>query len=282
MIYKMSNNNMIFDDNYRRTFIKNADHKSLNSYLKNMEKLSMKGGKFKEIYDKDLEYILDLNDKYYQDGGDLLGLLTEKHTQDNRQMTEQPVCDTEGYLKRINNLTQNTYCSLTTQQTKLCDNRCVARLQELEMIKKVLYSDKDCIQTNNEWKTAIRKFIDIVLCCGETFAKPENETFRFIYFRDLSKLITSNKKFLQEAFYYLGRVLQNERNKVSDEFMRKYSEMRLKKQTMTKDQYNIMKQNLMREYIIKLDPKGFEMVYTSKLVEKVLNSYKNMMTINKQ
>ncbi|QKF93800.1 hypothetical protein QKU48_gp0342 [Fadolivirus algeromassiliense] len=274
----MANNNNIFDDNYRRTFIKNADYKSLNSYLKTMEKLSKKGGKYKEIYDGDLDYILTLNDSYYQDGGDLIGLLTEKQSTDKRTMTEQPVCDTEGYLNRINNLTQNTYCSLTTQQTKTCDNRCVARLQELDKIKQVLVADKECIQTGSDWIKAIRKFIDIVLCCGETFARPENETFRVVYFKDLSKMITSNKKYLQEAFKYLGRILQNEKNKVSEEFMRKYSDMRLKKGTISKEQYNTLKQNLMREYITKLDPKGFEMVYSSKLVEKVLNAYKNMMT----
>lgn len=277
----MSNNNNIFDDNYRQTFIRNSDHKSLNSYLKTMEKLAKKGGKYKDIYDKDLDYILTLNDTYYQDGGDLLGLLTEKQNTDNRQMTEQPVCDTEGYVKRINNLTNNTFCSLTTQQTQVCDNRCVARLQELETIKKVLYAEKDCIKTNGDWIKAIRKFIDIVLCCGEVFARPENETFRIVYFKDLSKLITSNKKFLQEAFNYLGKILQNEKNKISEEFMRKYSDMRSKKGSMTKEQYNTQKQSLMREYVTKLEPRGFEMVYSSKLVEKVLNAYKNLMAPNK-
>lgn len=38
----MSNNNNIFNDEYRRNFLKNADYKSLNDYLKNMDKLSKK------------------------------------------------------------------------------------------------------------------------------------------------------------------------------------------------------------------------------------------------
>lgn len=276
----MANNNNIFDDEYRRNFIKTADYKSLNSYLKTMDKLSQKGGKYKEIYYKDLDYVMSINDTHYQDGGDLFGLLTDKPQSAGQYMTEQPVCDTEGYIKRINNLTQNTFCSLTTQQTKLCDNRCEARLAELEKIKTVLDAEKQNVKTGNDWVKAIHKFIDIVVCCGQTFAKDNNKIFRELYFKYLSKLIISDKKFLHEAFNYLGKILQNEKGKLSEDFMRKYSDLRVKKNSMTTEEYRNKKQALMSEYIVNLEPRGFETVYTSKLVEKILNAYKKSMTPN--
>jgi hypothetical protein len=275
----MSNNN-IFNDSYRKNFIKNADYKSLNDYLKNMDKLSKKGGRYVDMYNKDLEFILTLNDTQYQNGGNIFNLFTVTKSDGSKRILseQQPVCDTEGYVNRITNITKNSYCSLVTQQTNNCDNTCVNRFNELDIIKKVLDDNISCKTNTFDWVKAVHKFIDIVLCCGDLFSKDEYEPFRTIYFKELSKIITHNENFLKESFGYLTKILQNERGKLSDEFMKKYSDLRLKKQTLTKIQYKSDKDKLIKEYIVKLGPNGFQTIYSSKMVEKIVNAYKNLMT----
>jgi hypothetical protein len=275
----MSNNNRIFDDKYRENFMRAADPISLNSYLKNMNKLAKrKGGKFMEIYNKDLTFLVGLNDTMYQDGGDLSTLFSQLPKKQiapryDNQMTE--VCDTEAYIGRINNITKNSYCTLTTQDTGICDNTCETRFQELETIKKVL--NPDCRSMNLNHIKAIRKFIDIVICCGDVFTKTEYEPLRTIYFKDLSKVVTKNDGYLREAFSYLTKILQNEKNKLSEEFMRDYSTLRKAKSSTPRAQHKANKEKLIGNYITKLGPEGFQKVYSSKLVEKVINSYKKMM-----
>lgn len=273
----MSNNNDIFNDEYRKNFIKKANYKSLNDYLKNMEKLSKKGGIYLEMYNKDLEFMLIQNDTY-QNGGNIFNLLTgSKSNPNNKLMSEQPVCDTEGYIGRINSITKNSYCSLVTQQTNNCNNRCSNRFNEFESIKQALNNNISCKSNNKDWVRAIHKFVDIMLCCGNLFSKDEYEPLRTIYFKDLTKIITHNPKFLKETFSYLGKILQNERGKLSEEFMKKYLELRNKKNTFTSQQYKEEKEKLIKYYIEVLGPNGFQTVYMSKFVEKIINSYKNLM-----
>jgi len=275
----MSNNNNIFNDEYRRNFLKNADYKSLNDYLKNMDKLSKKGGNYFDMYTKDLEYIITLNDTQFQDGGNVLNMLMGKKTDTNKNiMSEQPVCDTEGYIGRINNITKNSYCSLVTQQTNNCNNKWTNRFNELELIKHALTNNVSCKTTNTDWIKSIRKFIDIILCCGSSFSKDEYEPLRTIYFKHITKIITHNPKFLKEAYSYLGRLLQNEKDKISEEFMKKYSELRNKKQTMSGQQYKTEKEKLIKYYIENLGINSFQTVLTSKFVEKVIHAYKKLMT----
>ena len=57
----MSDKNKLFDDNYRENFLRTADPLTLNDYLKNMEKLARKGGKYLEMYNKDLYYLINLS-----------------------------------------------------------------------------------------------------------------------------------------------------------------------------------------------------------------------------
>jgi len=101
----------LFDDNIRRKMISTMDFKTLNEYLKNMDRMAKrKGGKYLEIYNKDLEYTMTLTDTEYQDGGNLFSLsgiqnnnITNNDSSDEEKqttMTEQ-VCDTEAYVQRI-------------------------------------------------------------------------------------------------------------------------------------------------------------------------------------
>ncbi len=267
-------NKNLLNDEYRRRFIQKCDSMTLNQYLKNMERLSKKNAKFKAIYDSDIKYILSMTKP--MSGGGILSLLFGTKVAPGQEaiMSERSVCDTEGYVNRINNLTKDTFCAITTQQTAQCDNRCDTRLGELGTIKKILLADLGCKIQSNDWIRAVRKFIDIVLCCGNTFAKPENEPLRTIYFKELSKLVTSNPKFLKEAFSYSSRILRNESGKLNDAFMREYAEMRATKKTKSKSEYSKIKAALIAKYINKLNPNGFEIVYSSKLIEKIINAYK--------
>lgn len=278
----MSDNNKIFDDKYRENFLKTADPLSLNEYLKNMQRLSKrKGGKFQEIYNKDMSYLVNLNDTVYQDGGNLGTLFSGLPMSFNSfgggstasAMTE--VCDTEAYIGKINNITKNTYCGLTTQKTNNCNNTCEARFQELESIKKAL--NPDCKGINPNHITAIHKFIDIIMCCGSVFSASDYEPLRTIYFKDLSKIITKNNIYLKEAFAYLSKILQNEKDKLSEAFMRDYVELRNKKASTPRPAHKAAKDKLIAEYITKLGEGGFAKIYASKLVEKVIHSYKKMM-----
>lgn len=278
----MADNNNIFNDEYRKNFLRIADYKSLNDYLKNMDKLSKKGGKYLDMYSKDIDYLLTLNDTQYQDGGNIMNLFmrgnNKSTSSEKQQMTE--VCNTEAYVNKITNITQNSYCPIVTQKTNKCDNTCVNRFSELQSISQVLSDDITCKKQSSDWIKAIRKFIDILICCGSTFSQDQYEPLRTIYFKNLSKLITNNPKFLKEAFTYLNKILQNEDNILSEDFMKQYSELRNKKHTMTQAQYITAKEKLIGDNIIKLGPSGFQTVYTSKFVEKVIYAYKKLMSTN--
>lgn len=271
--------NNIFDDAFRKNFLKMADYGTLNEYLKNMEKLSKKGGRYMEMYNSDLEYLLHLNDNYFQDGGNFFGLITGQNNDSKRIMSEQPVCDTEGYIRKINNLAENSYCAFITQKTAKCNNSCESRLEEMNLIKQVLKNESTCQKTGKDWEMALRKFIDIIICCGELFSKDEYEVFRKVYFKEISKLIVTNPKFLLETYNYLNKVLKNEKNKISEEFMKKYSELRKRKKSeqISQQEYKKIKDELIKEYILKGGPDGFSIVYTSKIAEKIINSYKNLL-----
>ena len=245
----MSNNN-IFNDNYRRKFLQNADCNALNDYLKNMERLSKKGGHYLEIYNKDLDFLLELNDNTYQDSGNIFNLLSEKPpTDDNKDpnkitMTEQ-VCDTEGYIKRIDNIVNNN----------------PQKVNELKAVKQQLLAN----YSNNNSSSTIKIFIDMIKNCDNSITQEE-----FNMINQIIKILISNKFYVKESFVYMGKVL--DKNKVSEEFIKKIAELRNTKNTKNKSQYNTEKDNLFRDYIKK---SGFSVICTSKLVEKIINAYKN-------
>ena len=247
----MSNNNNIFNDEYRKIFIKNADGISLNEYLKNIERLSKKGGQYLEIYNKDLDFILTLNDTMFQDGGNIMSLVTKKKddiddkddNEKNVTMTEQ-VCDTEGYIKRIDNIV----------------NKNPQKKQELLMIKQKLLAN-----TTNNNSQIIKRFVDIVKTCDNSLTQDEFNTIKQII-----KIIVTNKSYIKEAYGYMGKAL--DKSKISEEFIKKISELRNKKNTLAITQYNKEKNDLFMNYVKKF---GFNIIYTSKLVEKIIYAFKN-------
>ena len=265
-------NTNVYNFEYRKNFMRNADVNSLNEYLKYMEKLSKKGDKYLTLYNEDIDFLVNSSS---QSGGNILDiLLGQKTAKSNIDPVASEVCNTEGIFNKLNNITGNSFCSLTTQQTKKCDNRCESRLDEVNLIRNVLNKENTHPNSTMDWISAIRKFSDIVLCCGNVFSKNEYELFRTVYFKDILKIISHNPKFTREAFNYLGKILRNEKNKLSDEFMKRYSELRSIKNKFTPQQYKNEKANLINYYISKYGDKGFETIYSSKMVEKIIHSFK--------
>ena len=236
----------LFDDNIRRKMISTMDFKTLNEYLKNMDRMAKrKGGKYLEIYNKDLEYTMTLTDTEYQDGGNLFSLsgiqnnnITNNDSSDEEKqttMTEQ-VCDTEAYVQRINNIINKTPQKET----------------ELNLIKTKI--------TKNNDKNCIYRFIDIVKSIDNSLTQNE-----YNLIKELTKIITNDKILIKDAFDYMGKALG--KTDVSQEFIQKLSELRSNKTKMSKQQYNNEKDILIKNYIKK---SGFKNVCISKLVEKII------------
>lgn len=106
----MSNQNNMFNKDVRRKFLSKADPDSLNEYLKHLEKLSLKGGKYLEIYNEDMWYLSDIIDSSYDDifqkGGNIFNMFTgnkiNNKKAEKQQLTEN--YDTEARIDRINNI----------------------------------------------------------------------------------------------------------------------------------------------------------------------------------
>lgn len=239
--------NRIFDDKYRENFIKTADILTLNDYLKNMQRLSRKGGKYLEMYNKDIAYMLELNDDY-QDIGNTASFLSNPLN----SLTEQPV-NTEVYLDRFNNITQ-----------KVVNNS--KSISDLENIIDILLDNK---KSYDEKKKTIYKFIDNLFNHNDIFIKEYTDT-KINDTLKIANIISKNIDYMKDAFLYLTKVLQNNRNKISEEFMKDFIELRNKKQINVKE-YQLIKNKLIKEYSDKI---GTERVYTSKFVEKIINAYK--------
>jgi len=263
----MSKNN-IYDDNYRKNFLKKADFKALNDYLKNLEKLAhKKGGRYLDMYNKDLEFLVVMNDKIYQDNEEnhtnlLFGGSSVLYT-----MTEQGICDTEGYLNKIHNITQN----LTS----------INKFNELESIKKILINETTSPLNvpNNDWINAIQRFMDILFSYNKLFTADEHEPFKILYLKEITKLIVDNKKFVKEALVYFDKLIKTDKHKISKELITKISELRNKKNNITKDEYTIEKENLIQNAIKKFN---YEITYPSQFLEKIMSSYKNKNLSNNQ
>lgn len=251
----MSNNNNIFNDEYRKQFLKLADYKTLNDYLKNMDRLSKKGGKYLEMYNKDLEYLLNLNDTM-QDNGDIFEMMTGEKYQD-AIVTEQP--NTEAYINKITNITQKVNPNIPKESVAI---------QNLQNIKQQLLNNNN-VNSANE----IKKFVDMVAISQDTFNKNEYST-AFSLIKEISKIIANNSKYVKESFQYMGKGLIPHKDKISQDYIKNINDLRLNKKNLSKDKYNNEKTKLYEFYVSKLAPRGFENANLSKLVEKIIYSYK--------
>lgn len=110
----MSTQNNIFNKEFRINFLKKADSNTLNDYLKNLEKLSKKGGKYLEIYNDDLFFLNEMidnsTDDIFNSGGGVFQMMTnqktkpQKNNNDNVEYSE--VQNTETRVNKINHIIQ--------------------------------------------------------------------------------------------------------------------------------------------------------------------------------
>lgn len=246
--------NNIFDDNYRKKFLDTADCVTLNKYLKNMEKLAQKQGdkykKYAEIYYKDLDYLL--NNSECTTNNNVFSLFTEGDPKNmdkfkDMSITSEQPCDTEGYVNKINNLFS-------------------PKVNELKLVKLNLES------LNPNYKKYIGEFINIIININVNFTSVDHKQVS-VYLNEGVKVIVHNEIYLREAFLYLGKMLNGKRGLLCDELMKKLAELRSKRHNISKDKYELIKGKLLEEYIVKV---GFNVVCVTKLVEKVIYSYKNL------
>lgn len=250
---------MLSNKDHRREFIRNADYKILNEYLKNMEKLSKRGQQYLDMYNDDIEFILEGGDGFQVGGDDSINYMLFGGTLPT--ISENPVCDTEAYVQKINTLTSGSFCSLTTQQTRNCDNTCISRFNELDNIKAAL----KCNNVNTLVQ-AVRKFIDIVMCCSSLYTH-DHKMLLETYLKDISSLIKNNPHAVRESYKYFSKILGNEKNRVSMEFVTEMRKLRSERNTLG-TKYKPAKKELIAKYIKSI---GFEKTVTSKLIEKILS-----------
>lgn len=268
----MSNNN-IYNENYRKNFLKNADFKSLNSYLNNMEKLSKKkGGEYLEMYNKDIEFLLALNDKQ-QDEANLFNMLGGNNKieyNNNYTLTEYTVCNTEGYINKLNNITQNASKYLGVMMTE-ADPGTKNILNELENIKNTLIEETFYEKSDKKWMDAIKRYINILINANNYFSEDEHDIIRSTYFKEIPKFIISNRKFVKESFLYLTKIINNNPSKISKDYVKEFAELRAQKGNLSKEEYIQKKEDMIEKFIKK---GGFGLTITSKFVERLIESYK--------
>jgi hypothetical protein len=236
----MSNN--IFNDDYRKKFMTNADYKTLNDYLKNMQKLSHKGAKYLEIYNKDLVFLLN-NDQHTENLDIFIKYDKSKDKELDNQESE--LCKTEVYINKVNNI-------------------CAIEFDEFSHIIKNLNNNKN---TNGN----INRFVDIIVNCDNLFNdKDINRDELLLFIKTITSIIINNKDFLKQTFKYLGDILRKN-NFVIQEFIKKYSILRSK--NLGKNEYSVIKSKMIKEYLGRY---SCQKVYGSKFVEKIILCYKKI------
>lgn len=237
----------IYDDNYRKKFLTTANNKALNDYLKNMEKLSKKGGKHLDMYNKDMAFLMQLwglldDDNDMCDEGMIQVFGKPREIETNEPILTEMCCDTEMCINNVDNICKGTF-------------------DDLERIGDML------IRKNNKGtgvSNYVREFIDIV-CESDKFEK-KNRDQVCRWFRKIGGVIVGNNVLNAEAYKYLNIVLGRKKYILSDEFMKKYAEMR------SKGVSKVVRTNFVNECFEKT---GFQIICFSRFIEGVVNSYKN-------
>lgn len=249
-------NNELFNADYRKNLLKSFDVISLNEYLKYMEKLSKKGDMYLQMYNEDIDFLLNMNNE--QNPQDTFNLLMFKPTSKTGIMTEN-INNTEGIFNKLKSITD-----------KIIE---INKIDELKDIMKLLKKENDVQNSVNNWISQIRKYCDIVINCESILLGNDMNLFRNIYFKEILRIISHNPKFSKETFNYLFNNLKNEKHKLSYEIIQKCAELRSKKGQMTLAQYKTEKGKLMEIFI---KNKGLTVVYVSKLVEKMIRIQKKI------
>ncbi len=241
-------NERLFDNKYRKKFIKNAGFNELNEYLKGMEKLSKKGGKYLEIYNEDIAYLLD--ESIFPTNTNSLNIFCGNKS--NRSTnTESEMCDTETNIKHINKIIGN-----------------VPQINYFDELNKI----EDNIRNDQHIKNTLKNFIDIVISCSSLNDISEYQIENF--FKTITSLIKDNKTAIYEGYKYFNTILKNHKKKIIVDFIKKMCVLKDKKKNdPTYLNYKIEKEILIQNYC---DIYGFESIMATILFNKIYNAYNKM------
>lgn len=284
-------NNNILDDEYRKKFLSSADNKSLNKYLKYIEGLAKKNNKYMEIYQKDLEYVMELNKNECHVNANVFGIFkgcnfTATKCSEYSECSEMP-CNTEGFVTKINTVfTNNKNRNDVNHPASVKGARNVNYVNNLnanydaEHInanKNKILELKSILQklsmSQSNHSVYIEQFIHAILSLNiiENNNNENNYHAHIFkeYYKKIIKTIISNKQFLLETFNSIGKMIK--KNDISEEFIRKYNSLKADKKKLSNEQYTKNKLFMFQEYEKKI---GIRKIYVSILVNKVIHAYK--------
>lgn len=246
--------NHIDDINSRRNFIKNASHKQLNEYLKTIEKLSKKGGKYLEIYNADIQFILEMSDNEISNGSSLLGNFTR-----NPLDSEVPL-NTEMYVNKINDMTQNI-------QHKW-DNEII----KLNTIKSSITNDKSV--------DSINKFVEFIFEMGihknDFFKSDMYKDIEEAYFKPIINDIIKSRTKISHIYKIFAKLDKSYSHHVNNDFVAKLVKFKLSKETDKN-----YKENKQQFYQTSEQKLGVFTFFISCIVAKILVNYKKYMAQDK-
>lgn len=264
------------DKNYRINFIKNADFRTLNKYLKNLETLSKKGGQYLKMYNEDMDYILN-NDNNNEE--------TEQETiniffGNAHNNTDLSICNnTEMIMHNINQITQNVMMKNPNNTQQQNQHSIFAKQQS---VTDDLHKIEQCINLYNmsfdnnksnekSVRESIRLLINIVLRCSK--CDDDDMTTLRDHIKIIMSLIKDNKIAIVEGHKYFGSKLQNHKNKIIIKLLQDLLALKNKKNNMNYDLYKQTKNNLIQESI---KNNGIENTLTSLLFSCIYNAYKKI------
>lgn len=269
-------NNNILDTEYRKKFLSSADNKSLNKYLKYIEGLAKKNNKYMEIYQTDLEYVMELNEKQYHVNNNVFGIFKGIDFS-TTECSEMP-CNTEGFVTKINTVFTNNANKNNVNPPPSINNVNISNTTEHINASKNKFSELKFIlqklatpQSNHS--IYIEKFIDAILSLN-TIENNENESNYYVhifkeYYKKILKTIITDKQFLLETFNSIGKMIK--KSDISEEFMKKCNLLKADKKKLSSEQYAKNKFFMFQEYEKEI---GIKKMYVSILVNKVIHAYK--------
>jgi hypothetical protein len=245
--------NKFYDDNYRRKFIRQADFKTLNNYLFMMEKMSKKSGKILEIYNKDVEFLVN-NDIFEKVSDDVLF----------SNQSDIYLGNTETNIKNINKLIDNN-------NDKYNNN-----FIELNNIEICIRNENNNAYNDRNVRMAAKRFIEIIMGCSSMVNNNEELLNSIMYyFKTITSLIKDDKVAIKECYSFFSIILKKDKSKIIMDFMKKLNNLRNKKKDM-KDKPELYKQEKNILIQTNIDLYGLESILTTILFDKIYKEFKKI------
>ena len=244
-------NPKLLNDDHRRVFIKNADFKTLNEYLKNMEKLSKKGGMYLELYNKDFDYLL--NNDIFNKSSDSLNMFFGNQS-------DVFIGSTETNIQNINKITNNDV------------NKYKNNFEELMKVETCIRNEQEKYGERHI-KNSVKNFIDIIMTCSQIISDEESAKNVSNSFEIITSLIKDDRIAIREGYKYFSIVLKRNKDKIILDFIKKLNALNKEKRNIDYQTYKQEKINLIQNNV---DMYGQESILTSILFNKIYNEYKKI------